>query len=150
MREVKYVSYSELKNAYNYVTSFLEEKRGKKITSIQTTISGDLGFDGDDNYFLLEDFILKNNLNHDSFTYKEYFLDEGEICNPVFLLKNILILIIRMPLFFLNLITFKQLNLKYPEFTGEDRYVKDLNVKDLITWFLEKEFKTSNEIQYIY
>ena len=55
-----------------------------------------------------------------------------------------------MPLFFLNLITFKQLNLKYPEFTGEDRYVKDLNVKDLITWFLEKEFKTSNEIQYIY
>ena len=73
MREVKYVSYSELKNAYNYVTSFLEEKRGKKITSLQTTISGDLGFDGDDNYFLLEDFILKNNLNHDSFTYKEYF-----------------------------------------------------------------------------
>ncbi|WP_262675122.1 hypothetical protein [Paenimyroides tangerinum] len=42
------------------------------------------------------------------------------------------------------------MNLKYPEFTGEDRYVKDLNVKDLITWFLEKEFKTSNEIQYIY
>lgn len=149
MREVKYVTYSELKNAYGYVTSFLEEKRGKKITSIQTTISGDLGFDGDDNYYLLEDFISKNNLNHNNFKYEEYFLSEGEICNPVFLLKNIFILIIRMPLFFLNLITFKQLNLKHPEFTGENRYVKDLNVKDLITWFLEKEFKTSNEIKYI-
>ena len=149
MREEKYVKYSELKEAYKYVISFFENKSGYKIESLATTISNDLGLDGDDNYYLLEEFIIKNNLNHNTFCYEEYFLTEGEICNPSFLLKNILILIIRIPIFLLNLITFNKFNFKYPSFVGEERYVKDLTIKDLITWYLEKDFKTSNQIKYI-
>jgi hypothetical protein len=148
MVERKYIEYSRLKESYNYVKLFLEEMSGTKIKSLQTTIAKDLKLYGDDNYILLEAFVLNNDLNYDTFNYKEYFLDEWEICNPKFLKKNIFIFFLRIPFLIFDIFTFKKFSLSYPKFVKEERFVKDLSFKDMITWYLEKEFKTSNEIKY--
>ena len=85
MREEKYVKYSELKEAYKYVISFFENKSGYKIESLATTISNDLGLDGDDNYYLLEEFIIKNNLNPE----KSYNTNINYVYNNTFNFGNL-------------------------------------------------------------
>jgi hypothetical protein len=54
-----------------------------------------------------------------------------------------------LPLKTIELITFNQLKLNKPKFpVTPDRTVSDLTFKDMLTWYIEKEYKPSGSIKY--
>ena len=63
--------YTEIKDAYLEVKKFLEHASGEKINSLNTKIVDDLKLWGDDNYFLLIEFVEKYNLNFEKFEYNK-------------------------------------------------------------------------------
>jgi hypothetical protein len=61
------VKFNQLRKVYKEVKDFLENASGENVNGLNTKIAEDLGLWGDDNYFLLEEFVTKNNLNFDKF-----------------------------------------------------------------------------------
>ena len=87
------VKFNELRKVYKEVKDFLENASGENVNGLNTKIAEDLGLWGDDNYFLLEEFVTKNNLNFDKFDYSEHFESEGELFNA----SNALIGLLTLP-----------------------------------------------------
>lgn len=70
-----------MRKTYQEIKQFLENASGVKVKGLNTRIAEDLGLWGDDNYYLLEEFVTKSNLNFDKFDYSEHFESEGELFN---------------------------------------------------------------------
>lgn len=134
-------SFSELRKAYAEVKSFIEEETWDKVKSLSTTIDGDLGCSGDDNYELLVKFTDKYNLNHEGFDYSAHFLSEGELFNSTAFFLSLLL----SPLYIIKMISFGKINLLPPPGYW-DRETSDLTFGDMLAWYLTKEFKHRSEL----
>ncbi|WP_281336212.1 DUF1493 family protein [Flavobacterium eburneipallidum] len=102
MKTIIKISFKNLKQNYLEVQQYLEEKSGEKKISNKSKIANDLGFLGDDNCYLLEDFITKYGVDFSNFNYDEYFESEGELFGSSAVLLKILIL----PLFIIKFVLF--------------------------------------------
>jgi hypothetical protein len=87
------VEFKELRKVHKEIKDFLENASGENVNGLNTKIAEDLGLWGDDNYFLLEEFVEKHNLNFDKFDYSKYFESEGELFNG----SNALIGLLTLP-----------------------------------------------------
>ncbi|WP_299261426.1 hypothetical protein [uncultured Aquimarina sp.] len=138
--------YTEIKDAYLEVKKFLEHASGEKINSLNTKIVDDLKLWGDDNYFLLIEFVEKYNLNFEKFEYDKHFDSEGEFIG----FKNLILGLLKLPLLIINSLIIKYIsfntyyridNMLYDR-TNEK---KDLTFADLILSKLNGEFCLRNE-----
>ena len=145
--ETRQIEFEKLRHAYVTVKHFLETESYEKVTSLNNKVVADLGLSGDDNYDLLEKFVTKFELNHQNFDYNKHFYSEGELYGSSGL-TNALKLSVWLLLKAIELLTFNKLQFNKPDFTPQDREVSDLTFKDLLTWYIEKEFIPSGEITY--
>ena len=149
MKEEKLVEFTKLKLAYITVKNFLEKEAGESVDSLKIKIVKDLWMSGDDNYFMLTKFVNKFELNHDDFNYDEHFHSEGEIADPTLALFNLLTLSVWLPLKTIELLTFNNLKIKKPSFHKPERKVTDMTFKDLLTWYIEGKYISSEKIKYV-
>nr|WP_299383100.1 hypothetical protein [Allomuricauda sp.] len=75
------VEFKELRKVHKEIKDFLENASGVNVKGLNTKIAEDLGLWGDDNYYLLDEFVTKHNLNFDKFDYSKHFESEGELFN---------------------------------------------------------------------
>jgi len=133
--------YTELKETYLEVKKFLEHASGEKINRLNTKIVEDLTLWGDDNYFLLIEFIEKYDLNFEKFEYDKHFDSEGELVG----FKTFILGVFKLPVLIINNLLIKHISIKtYKKIdnTLYDRtnYKKDLTFGDLILSKLNGEF----------
>ena len=107
-----------------------------------------LALNGDDNLDLLEKFVSKFELDHKDFNYAEHFYSESELYGSGAPLLNLLSLSVWLPLKTIQLLTFNKIKIGKPHFFKPKRTVMDLTFRDLLTWYIEKDFKPSDSIQY--
>lgn len=142
------VEFAKLRIAYIIVKTFLDNHGHTKVTSLNNKVEADLGLYGDDNYELLEKFVATFELDHQDFEYSKHFYSEGELFGSSAVLLNLLYLPIWLPLKTIELLTMNKIKVNFPNFSIPERQVNDLTFKDLITWYIEKKFKTSDTIRY--
>ncbi len=140
--EVKEIEFSKLRHAYVTVKTFIESESYTKVKSLDTRIENHLGMAGDDNAELLEKFVTKFELEYKNFNYSNHFLSEGELFNPTTTLIALLMLPIRISLKTIELITFKNVKIEIPKFNNHPEKA-DLTFKELITWYIEKDYSES-------
>ncbi|MEM7162835.1 MAG: hypothetical protein AAF487_10405 [Bacteroidota bacterium] len=138
--------YTEIEDAYLEVKKFLEHASGEKINSLNTKIVDDLKLWGDDNYFLLIEFVEKYNLNFEKFEYDKHFDSEGEFIG----FKNLILGLLKLPLLIINslIIKFISFNTYYQIdniLYDKTNKKKDLTFGDLISSKLKGEFCLRNE-----
>ena len=126
------IDFRTLRQAYLEVKVFLEKETGDEVLSLKTRIENDLGCKGDDNYEMLEKFVIQYNLNTTGFVYTKHFLSEGELYGSgTVLLKFLLLPIVIVDLF-----------LKLFRGAGKSivpnihRQTADLTFGDMLTWYL--------------
>jgi len=146
--ETKQIEYTKLKHAYLIVKSFLESEGYNKIKSLRSRIDADLGLSGADNLELLKKFVDQFELDYTHFKYGEHFHTEGELYNSISALINALLFPIWLPLKTIELLTLNKIKIRKPGFYKPVRPVKDLTFKDLVTWYIEKEYKPADSIRY--
>jgi hypothetical protein len=147
--ETRQVEFAKLRYAYLTVKAFTEENSSAEIKSLNDKIKTDLGLSGDDNLEFLEEFVKKFELDYKDFDYKEHFHTEGELFDSLAALLNLLTLSVWLPLKTIELITLNKIHLDKPKFpVTPDRVVSDLTFKELLTWYLEKEYKPKDMIRY--
>lgn len=146
--ETKEIEFSKLRHAYIVVKNFIESESFEKIKNLNTKLEEDLYLSGDDNYELLVKFVEKFELDYENFDYSKHFLSEGELFNSTTAFLNLLNLSIWLPLKTIELLTFNKIKLEKPNFGEPEKKLLDLSFKDLITWYIEKEYKLSSEIIY--
>ncbi len=145
--EVKEIEFSKLRHAYLTVKNFTESESYEKVKSLNTRIENDLGMAGDDNVEFLEKFVEKFELEYKNFNYSKHFLSEGELFNAVNALHSLLTLSVWIPLKTIELITFNQLKLPRLNFNSYPER-DDLTFKELIIWYLEKDYMTPESVKY--
>jgi hypothetical protein len=146
--EIKEVEFSKLRHAYLTVKAFLESESYEKVKSLDTKVVADLGMSGDDNYDLLEKFVTKFELDHKDFDYNKHFYSEGELFGSDAAFINLLRLSVWLPLKTIELLTFNKIKLDKPSSYTPPRQVSDMTFKDLLTWYIEKDYKPSADIKY--
>lgn len=148
--ETKQIEFAKLKHAYITVKHFLElESEGyNKVNSLKTKINDDIGLSGDDNLELLDKFVKKFELDYKDFNYSKHFHSDGELYDSGAALINLLTISVWLPLKTIELLTFNKVKIAKPNFYKPGRPVTDLTLKDLLTWYIEKEFKRSSSIKY--
>ena len=146
--ETRQIEFEKLRHAYIVVKQFLETEGYEKVTSLKNRVEEDLGLSGDDNFELLEKFVTKFELENKNFDYRKHFLTEGELFGGERSLVDLLTLSVWLPLKTIELLTFNKIKIDKPNFELPYREVSDLTFKDLLTWYIEKEFKLSAEIKY--
>jgi len=137
--EIKEIEFSKLRHAYVTVKTFLESESYLKVESLDARIENDLGMAGDDNAEFLEKFVKKFELEHENFDYSKHFLSEGELFNSTTALFTLLTLSVWIPLKTIELITFNKVKLEKPNFNSHPER-EDLTFKELITWYIEKDY----------
>jgi hypothetical protein len=138
--------YTEIKDAYLDVKKFLEQASDEKIYNLNTKIVEDLKFWGDNNYFLLIEFIEKYNLNFDKFEYEKHFDSEGDFIG----FKNLLLGFLKLPVLILNSLIIKYFSPtlcnRIDDFLFDrTNEKKDLTFGDLISSKLKGEFCLRDE-----
>ena len=147
--ETRQIEFEKLRHAYVTVKHFLETEGYEKVTSLDNKVEADLGLSGDDNSELLDKFVTKFELDHKNFDYDKHFYSEGELFGSGAAIANLLTLSVWLPLKTIELLTFNKVNLAKPKFpVTPDREVSDLTFKDLLTWYIEKEYIPSDKIKY--
>lgn len=147
--EIKQIEFEKLRHAYVTVKSFLESRSGVNITSLADKVECDLGLSGDDNYEFLEEFVTKFELDHRNFEYSKHFYSEAELFVTGAAIVNLLTLSVWLPLKTIELLTFNKVSLDKPVLPVRlDRQVSDLTFRDLLTWYIEKEYKLGGEVRY--
>ena len=140
--------YTEIKDAYLEVKKFLEHASGEKINNLNTKIVDDLKLWGDDNYFLLQEFIEKYNLDFNEFEYEKHFDYEAEFIG----FKNMIIGTLKLPFALINILIVK---LIAPDFHSRidklmyDRSNEklDLTFGDLVLSKLTGKFCLRNQLK---
>ena len=146
--EIKQIEFNKLRFAYETVKRFLEAQSGDDVDSLKTKIADDLGMAGDDNYFMLTEFVKKFELNHDGFDYDKHFYSEMELYDSTAALINLLSLSIMLPLKAIELLTLNKVHIPKPGFYRPSRKVTDMTFKDLLTWYLEGRYTLANDVKY--
>jgi hypothetical protein len=147
---IRNLPYAELKNAYQTVKQFAEEQTGGEINSVQGDIEEQLGIAGDDTEELIIKFIKRFDLNATEFEIDKHFYSEGELFGSGPSIANIIILIIKVSLWIIELISFEQIKHDHkPEwYRPSNRKVIGLTFKQMLTWYLEKDFKKADSTSY--
>lgn len=149
--ETRQIEFAKLRHAYVTVKSFIDKEADgyNELKSLDTKINADIGLAGDDNLELLEKFVEKFELDYKNFEYNKHFYSEGELFGSGAAMGNLLTLSVWLPLKTIELLTFNKVKIDKPQFPGTpNREVTDLTFKDMLTWYIEKEFKTSDKIKY--
>lgn len=123
-RTTRHISFSEIRNAYALVKDFLALECAQEISGLNIKIAEDLKMLGDDNYELLEKFVENFELGYDSFEYDKHFFSEGELFGSSTFLNQLLA----------------------PEQINGGKL--DLTFKDLLKWYLEKDFAKAMNVTY--
>ncbi|QBN17775.1 DUF1493 family protein [Flavobacterium nackdongense] len=157
MKTIIKISFKNLKQNYLEVQQLLEEKSGEKNICIKSKIANDLSLVGDDNYYLLDSFITKYNLDFSNFNYAEHFESEGELTMsiwsilsvffiPLFILKGILSYVIYL--------YSKKYSDKIDSFNFFLREYKsdriDLTMGDLITSKIKGKFLLRENVKFVF
>ena len=134
------VQFKELRKTYIEIKVYLENASGENVNGLNTKIAEDLGLWGDDNYYLLEVFVKKYNLDFNKFDYSKYFESEGELFKG----RNALIGLLTLPfLIIARIINWISPNVRIP-FDSSFLLMKskrsDLTFGDLIVCKLKGEF----------
>jgi len=141
------VQFKELRKTYREIKDYLENASGENVNGLNTKIAEDLGLWGDDNYYLLEEFVKKHNLNFDKFDYSKHFESEGELFNG----SNALIGLLTLPfLIIARIIKWVFPKVKTPfdsSFLPLKNERADLTFGDLIVSKLKGEFCLRKETQ---
>jgi hypothetical protein len=148
--QYKELPFSQLRQAYTTVKQFIEDETGCEIDSLQDKIEAHLGIAGDDTEELLGKFINQFGLSADGFEFDKHFYSEGELFGPGPVLTNIVIMILKVVTWLIEIISFKQMrfNSKPDWYRPLDREVSDLTFKQMLTWYLEKEFTAVEQTSY--
>jgi len=146
--EVKEIEFSKLRHAYVTVKSFLESESFEKVKSLDTKVVEDLAMSGDDNYDLLVKFVKQFELDHKGFEYDKHFHSEYELFGSEAALFNLLNISVWLPMKAIELMTFNKIKFDKPTTHKPDREVSDLTFKELLTWYIEKEYKLSDDVKY--
>jgi hypothetical protein len=101
---------------------------------------------GDDNYFLLIEFIEKYNLNFDKFEYDKHFESEGDFIG----FKNLVLGLLKLPVLIINSLIIKYFSITLyiridNFFFDRTNEKKDLTFGDLILSKLKWEFCLRDE-----
>lgn len=145
---VKEISFSELRQAYLEIQSFLEDKIGCDIDSLAFKIEKEGQIIGDDISELLYRFSKKFDIDFEGFNFEEHFHSEEEAgFFPIAVLFWLLSVIISGGLELICQCFGKKEN--FGRFAIEQRAIKDLTFGDLLTSFLEKKFTYRNQVKYI-
>ncbi len=157
MKTIIKISFNNLKREYLEVQQFLEEKSGEKNIYIKSKIANDLSFWGDDNCYLLEDFITKYTVDFSNFNYDEHFESEGELFDSGTVLLRILIL----PFFIIKFILFlliKPFSKEYSSIINNFNFFVennksnrlDLTMGDLITSKIQGKFLLRENVKFVF
>jgi hypothetical protein len=156
MKETIEISYKNLKQNYIEVQQFLEEKSAEKNICNKSKIANDLNLWGDDNYYALNDFITKYNLDFNNFNYDNHFESEGELRMNIFGVLSVIFI----PLYILKAIIgyfSKSFSGKYSiRINNFNFFLKkyksdriDLTMGDLITSKIYGKFELRENVQFI-
>ena len=150
MKTTRTVEYKTLRIAFQEVKKFLEAETFKKVTSLKTKIADDLHCTGDDNYELLEKFVIKYGLSTKGFDYQKHFLTEYELYGSFAALTNFIGYLLNFLHSLLRFFNFEKIENKQIkiEITKIERKVSDMTVGDLVTWYLEKDYHLREEFIY--
>ncbi len=157
MKTIIKISFKNLKQNYLEVQQLLEENSGEKNIGIKSKIANDLSLVGDDNYYLLDSFITKYNLDFSNFNYAEHFESEGELTMSIWSILSVFFI----PLFILKGILSYVINLyskKYSDkidsfnfFLREYKSDKiDLTMGDLITSKIKGKFLLRENVKFVF
>ncbi len=156
MKKTIEISYKNLKQNYIEVQRFLEEKSAEKNICNKSKIANDLNLWGDDNYYALNDFITKYNLDFNNFNYDNHFESEGELRINIFGVLSVIFI----PLYILKAIiaySYKLFSGKYSiRINNFNFFLKkyksdriDLTMGDLITSKIYGKFELRENVQFI-
>lgn len=143
--EVKEIEFEKLRHAYIIVKQFLETEGYIEVKSLDAMLAGNLGLTGDDAFELLVKFVTKFELDHKNFDFDKHFLGEGELFEANLL--KLLALSVWLPFKTIELITFNKVKFDKSNFQIKPER-KDLTFKELIIWYVEKEFKPLESVKY--
>ena len=146
--EIKQIEFNKLRFAYETVKRFLEDQAGDTVDSLKTKIADDLGMTGDDNYYMLAEFVKKFELEHEGFTYDKHFYSEMELYDSTAALINLLSLSIMIPIKAIELLTLNKIHIPKPGFYKPSRKVTDMTFKDLLTWYIEGKYTLADSVKY--
>jgi hypothetical protein len=146
--ETKEIEFSKLRHAYVTVKTFLETESFESVKSLDTKIVADLKLTGDDNFELLEKFVTKFELDYKNFKYDDHFHTENELWGNSALLGNLLNLSIWLPIATIKLLTFNKIKVDGPKIFEPSRQVSDMTFRDLVTWYVEKEYVPVDNVNF--
>jgi len=148
--QYKELPFSKLRQAYTTAKQFIEDETGCEIDSLQNKIEEHLGIAGDDTEELLDRFIKQYGLSADGFEFDKHFYSEGELFGSGPVLTNIVIMIIKVVMWLIEILSIKQIqfNNKPNWYRPLDREVSDLTFKQMLTWYLEKDFTAVEQTSY--
>ncbi len=157
MKTIIKISFKNLKQNYLEVQQLLEENSGEKNIGIKSKIANDLSLVGDDNYYLLDSFITKYNLDFSNFNYAEHFESEGELTMSIWSILSVFFI----PLFILKGILSYVINLYSKKYSDKidsfnfflreyksDRI--DLTMGDLITSKIKGKFLLRENVKFVF
>lgn len=147
----RYIDFFTLREAYLEVKGFIETETYEKVHSLKLKLVENLGVAGDDNFDLLEKFVTKYKLDTKGFYYQEHFHTEYELFGSEQAFYNLIKVLMYALLTFLNILTFGKVKVNLIKLNMLDvqRQVTDMTVGDMVTWYLEKEYKTRQGIKYM-
>lgn len=146
--QYKTISFAQLREAHQKVKCFLEDESFDKVNSLHTKISNDLRLAGDDIEDLLVKFVQENQLKWGDFEFDAHFYGEGELFAPSVAMGNFIRWIINLPILFIGLITLKRASIPTIPYVDLGRTVTDLTFRQMLTWYIEKDFTGIDNIRY--
>jgi len=157
MKTIIKISFKNLKQNYLEVQQFLEEKSGEKNISNKSKIANDLSFWGNDNCYLLEEYITKYNVDFSDFNYDKHFESEGELFGSGAVLLRILMFPFYVFKFILFLL-FKPISKEYSRAINDFNFSTeknqsnriDLTMGDLITSKIQGKFNLRENVKFVF
>jgi hypothetical protein len=147
--QYKELPFTQLRQAYTTVKQFIEDETGCEIDSLHNTIEEHLGIAGDDTEELLGKFIKQFGLITEGFEFDKHFYSEGELFGSGPALYNIVVFVIKVVLWIVETLSFKRIQFHKPQwYRPVDREVSDLTFKQMLTWYLEKDFTAVEQTSY--
>lgn len=89
-------------------------------------------------------------MSADGFEFDKHFYSEGELFGSGPALYNIVVLVIKVVLWIIETLSVKRLQFhnKPQWYKPVDREVSDLTFKQMLTWYIEKDFTYVNHTSY--
>ncbi|GEM50663.1 hypothetical protein [Empedobacter brevis] len=154
-KQVLYVDFASLRKSHTEIKQFIEKSSYEKVDNSDILIEQDLGFCGDDTYFIMEEFVEKYNLDFSKFNFSEHFLNDLELFNSFQVVLNIVFLPLYFLLWLVKEFTFDLINLnKYlikivKLFSTNQRETLDMSFGDLLTSYTNKKYTLRSSTKFV-